>query len=285
MLLFVVFVILHMLQVSELYIYPIKSLGGIALSTAEITEKGFKYDRRWLLIDENNRFLSQREIAEMALLKVEITSKGLLVTYSLSSEIILIPFKPQTAEQCRVTIWDDICTAICVSAEADKWFSNILGLKCRLVYMPDDYKRQVDEKYAPEGFVTSFSDAYPFLIIGQSSLDDLNTRLTGKLPINRFRPNIVFIGGKPFEEDLMDKFVINNINFYGVKLSARCIITTIDQNNLAKTKEPLKTLAMYRRRGNDVYFGQNLIHTGNGFISVGDEIKVLNYHTDKKFTV
>ena len=272
-----------MLQVSELYIYPIKSLGGIALSSAEVTDRGFKYDRRWLLIDENNRFLSQRELSVMALLKVIITSDGLFVTHSPTSDNILIPFLPQTSEHCTVTVWDDICTAVYVSDAADKWFAEKLGVKCRLVYMPDEYKRQVDEKYAPEGFVTSFSDAYPFLIIGQASLDDLNTRLKDKLPINRFRPNIVFTGGKPFEEDVIDHFMINNINFHGVKLSARCILTTINQITIAKTKEPLKTLAKYRRRGNDVFFGQNLIHTGSGFISVGDEISIKNYHTEERF--
>jgi len=272
-----------MLRVSELYIYPIKSLGGIALSSAEVTDKGFKYDRRWLLIDENNRFLSQRELPAMALLKVIITTNGLLVTHSPTSDNILIPFAPQTSGNCSITIWDDICTAVYVSDIADKWFTEKLGVKCRLVYMQEDYKRQVDEKYAPEGFVTSFSDAYPFLIIGQASLDDLNTRLTDKLPINRFRPNIVFTGGKAYEEDIIDHFIINNINFHGVKLSARCILTTIDQITIAKTKEPLKTLAKYRRRGNDVFFGQNLIHTGSGFISVGDEISVKNYHTEERF--
>ena len=272
-----------MRQVSELYIYPIKSLGGISLDTAEITEKGFKYDRRWLLIDKNNRFLSQRELSVMALLKVSITTNGLLVTHSPSSDNILIPFLPQTNQYCRVTIWDDTCNAVYVSADTDKWFTKKLGVKCRLVYMPDDYKRQVDEKYAPEGFVTSFSDAYPFLIVGQSSLDDLNSRLADQLPINRFRPNIVFTGGKPFEEDIIDHFVINHINFYGVKLSARCILTTIDQITTVKAKEPLKTLTKYRRRGNDVFFGQNLIHTGHGFISVGDDIDVKSYHTAERF--
>jgi uncharacterized protein len=274
-----------MLQVSELFIYPIKSLGGIAVKSAEITDKGFKYDRRWLLIDENNRFLSQREIAGMALLKVEITPPGLLIKHNISSESITIPFQPLTSNYCQVIVWDDTCTAIYVSDEADKWFSKILGVKCRLVYMPDHSNRQVDEKYAPEGFVTSFSDAYPFLIISQASLDDLNSRLTEKLPIDRFRPNIVFTGGEPFSEDLMNNFIINNINFYGVKLSARCIMTTIDQNNIVKTKEPLKTLAKYRRRGNDVFFGQNLIHSGQGIISVNDIIEVVNYHTDKRFTI
>lgn len=272
-----------MLCVSELYIYPIKSLGGIALNCAEVTDKGFKHDRRWLLIDEKNRFLSQRQLPSMALLKVTITNEGLLVTHSPTSHNIQIPFIPQTSKKCFVTVWDDICTAVYVSDIADKWFTEKLGLKCRLVYMPDDCRRQVDEKHAPTGFITSFSDAYPFLIIGQASLNDLNSRLTDKVPINRFRPNIVFTGGKPFEEDIIDHFVINDIDFRGVKLSARCILTTIDQITIAKTSEPLKTLAKYRRKGNDVFFGQNLIHTGIGTISVGDELRIKEYHVNDRF--
>ena len=271
------------MQVSELYTYPIKSLGGIRLNQVEVTDKGFQHDRRWMLIDENKRFLSQREFAIMALLKVAITKNGLVVTNSQTLDNIVIPFEPQTKEFCEVIVWDDSMEAIYVSKKTDNWFSKILGNKCRLVYMPDHTTRHVDEKYAPAGFTNSFSDGYPFLIIGQASLDDLNLKLKEPIPMNRFRPNIVFTGGKAFEEDQMDNFIINNINFYGVKLCARCIVTTIDQDTIVKTKDPLKTMAKYRRRGNDVFFGQNLIHTGNGFISVGDEIEVKSYHTAGRF--
>src|SRR6185312_14229953 len=101
--------------------------------------------------------------------------------------------------------------------KADEWFSKMLSVNCRLVYMPDSIQRFVDEKYARNGEITGFADAFPFLIIGQASLDDLNNRLAEALPINRFRPNIVFTGGKPYEEDVMEHFIINGINFYGVK--------------------------------------------------------------------
>jgi uncharacterized protein YcbX len=272
-----------MLQVSELYIYPIKSLGGIALNSVEVTDRGFKYDRRWMLVDGNNRFVSQREFPKMALLKVAVNFDGLTVVDSQTSECLTIPFHQQTDELCIATVWDEPMETIYVSKEADIWFSKILGFTCRLVYMPDHTTRHVDEKYAPAGFINSFADGYPFLIIGQASLDDLNSRLKDPLPINRFRPNIVFTGGQPFEEDQMQSLAINEINFNGVKLCARCIIITINQNTLVKNKEPLKTLATYRRRGNDVLFGQNLIHTGSGFISVGDEINVKDYHTEERF--
>jgi uncharacterized protein YcbX len=274
-----------MLQISQLYIYPIKSLGGIAVTSARVTTRGFEHDRRWMLVDENNRFLSQRESAKMALLKVELKNDGLFVTYHPSGGSILIPHQSSTPETCEVTVWDDTCTAVYVSHEADKWFTDILGIKCRLVYMPDYSIRPVDEKHVPSGHITSFADAYPYLLIGQATLDDLNSRLTEKLPMNRFRPNIIFTGGESFEEDIIDNFTVGNIDFYGVKLCARCVITTIDQNIATKANEPLKTLATYRRRNSNVYFGQNLIHKGEGVVTVGDMMEVKNYHHEEKFIV
>jgi uncharacterized protein YcbX len=274
-----------MLRVSELYIYPIKSLGGISIKQAELTDRGFKYDRRWVLVDTKNRFLSQRKYPNMALLKVSITATDLVVTHSITGHRLSIPFKPQIKEYGTVTVWDDPCAAIFISYSADRWFSKILGIKCRLAYMPDESLRKVDENHAPSGFTNSFADGYPFLIIGQSSLDDLNSKLDNSVPINRFRPNIVYEGGKPFEEDLMNNIRINNVNFYGVKLCARCIMVSIDQDTTTKSKLPLKALAKYRRKDNDVYFGQNLIHKGDGIIFIGDEVKVLSVHTDKRFLI
>lgn len=274
-----------MLQISEIYIYPIKSLGGIQLQQAEVTDRGFKYDRRWMLVDTNNCFLTQREFPVMALLKISLTADGLLVTYAKDQTNILIPFEPLTQEFFEVTIWDDICIAQAVSNEADEWFTNVLGFKCHLVYMPDETKRHTDIRYTSGKEITSFSDAYPFMLIGQASLDDLNSHLENPLPINRFRPNLVFTGSLPFEEDSMDEFIINNIRFNGVKLCARCIITTIDQTNAIKGKEPLKTLAIYHSKSNKIYFGQNAVHTGTGIISVGDELQILTRHTEERFMI
>jgi uncharacterized protein YcbX len=273
-----------MLTISELYIYPIKSLGGIAVTYAEVTDRGLKYDRRWMLVDEQNRFLTQREFPQMTLLKVHIESNGLLVTHHLNGSVS-IPFKQHNPNKQQVVIWDDTCIGVFVSNEHDTWFSDALGIKCRLVYMPDDTRREVDQRYAPEGMITSFSDAYPFLIIGQASLDDLNSRLAEPLPMNRFRPNIVFAGGDPFEEDLMKHIHIAGISFYGVKLCARCIMTTINQQTAVKAKEPLKTLASYRFKNNKILFGQNLIHEGMGVITVGDTIEVLSTHDEDRFIV
>ena len=209
----------------------------------------------------------------MALLQVQLQEKGLKVFYKPEpSRYIDIPFQPESAELMKVVVWEDACSALSVSDIADMWFSSILGINCRLVFMPDDSIRKVDIKYASANEITGFSDGYPFLLIGQASLDDLNGRLHEPVPMNRFRPNIVFTGGVPFQEDEMHEFGINGLRFYGVKLCARCTITTIDQETAEKGKDPLKTLASYRSRNNKVLFGQNLLHNGNGEIRVGDEI-------------
>lgn len=273
-----------MLKISELYIYPIKSLGGISIQQAEVTDRGFKYDRRWMLIDDNNRFLSQREVATMALLKVGLGDTGLTVTNTADASTLFIPFAPKKNEFIEVVIWDDTCKGQLVSDEADKWFTQALGLNCRLVYMPDDSHRPTDPRYADNN-ITSLSDGYPFMMIGQASLDELNSHLDEALPINRFRPNMVFTGGSPYHEDTMNEFTINGIHFNGVKLCARCNITTINQVNASKGKEPLKTLAGYRSKNKKIYFGQNVVHAGVGVITVGDELSVLSTHNNERFII
>lgn len=274
-----------MFKISELYIYPVKSLGGIKLEQAVITDRGIKYDRRWMLVDTNNRFISQRECAKMALLKTNISADHLTVTNTSDNSSVNIPLASEKNEFVQVTIWDDTCTGQLVDDDIDAWFTDALGRHVRLVYMPDDTMRFTESAYAPAGSITSFSDAYPFLLIGQSSLDDLNKRLNSRLPVDRFRPNIVFTGGAPYQEDIIDSFTINNISFNGVKLCARCIMITIDQANASMGKEPTKTLASYRARNNKMYFGQNLTHSGSGTIAVGDELAVLSTHNDERFII
>lgn len=263
-----------MLQVRELYVYPIKSLGGIAVSSAIVTDRGLEYDRRWMLVDENHNFMTQRQTPQLALLQVSLEPNGLRITRKQTNVFVTIPFHPQTNERVSVTVWNDQCAALTVSAEADAWLSKQLGLSCRLVYMPDESHRPVDPDYARSNEITSFSDAYPFMMIGQSSLDDLNKRLQRPLPMNRFRPNIVFTGGEAYEEDRMEIFTIGDIEFFGVKPCARCVVTTINQEDATAGTEPLKTMATYRQKNNKVYFGQNLLHRGVGVINVGDILQL-----------
>jgi len=268
---------LAMLSISQLYIYPVKSLGGIAVNTAVVTDRGLENDRRFMLVDANGQFLTQRECPSMALLRTAIHTLELMVWHKdQPSGKLRLPLVPGSSlSTTTVKVLDDYCEAQYVSDEADKWFSEKLNSPCRLLYMPDSTKRMVDPVFALSNDITSFSDGYPILLTGQSSLDDLNGLMNDALPMDRFRPNLVMTGGQPFEEDSMEQFSVNGINFYGVKLCGRCVVTTTDQETGITGKEPLKTLATYRMANNKVYFGQNVLCGGEGLIRVGDEINII----------
>lgn len=269
------------LYLSEIFIYPIKSLGGISLNKGIVEERGLRFDRRMMIVDENGIFMTQRDFPQMALLKPKIVDGNLIVTHSSSNHSIILPVDPISdtlSGKIKVKIWDDECEAITVSKEADQFFSEIIGIKCRLVFMPESEKRIVDpkRKYVNDEHIVSFADGYPFLIIGQSSLDELNQRLENQLPMNRFRPNFVFTGGEPFEEDNWKDFRIAEIKFRAVKPCARCVITTTDQQTAERSDEPLRTLSAFRRQGNKVLFGMNLIALNTGEVKVRNKITLID---------
>lgn len=261
--------------VSAIYIYPVKSLGGFSVTESTVTTRGFEYDRRWMLVDNKGKFMTQRELHSMALLQTSITPKGLHIYHKQNPDKnILIPFLLSALKIKQVQVWEDVCEAWVYDEVINKWFSEILKIDCELVYMPDKTNRLVDKDYAKENEITSFSDGYPFLIIGQASLDDLNSKLSQPILIDRFRPNIVFTSGEPYAEDNWQSFTINEIDFFGVKTCSRCVVTTIDQQTMNAGKEPLKTLATYRSANNKIKFGMNLLHKGTGKIKVGEKIIV-----------
>ncbi|MFA0963090.1 MOSC domain-containing protein [Roseivirga sp. BDSF3-8] len=266
--------------ITDLYIYPVKSLGGIRLKKSEVTPRGLAYDRRWMLVDRSGLFMSQRKTPRMALIKLRQTEEG-FEAYLDSGELapFKIPYLPETNElvPVKVQVWDDEVQARRVGKEADEWFTQVLGLRCSLVYMPDSSNRLVETAYAKSGEQVSFADGYPYLIIGQASLDDLNSRMEEALPMDRFRPNIVFGGTEPFAEDRWKHFKINGILFHAAKPCARCVLTTVNQKTAEKGPEPLTTLATYRRKDNKILFGQNLLHRGDGELKVGDTITVSEY--------
>jgi uncharacterized protein YcbX len=260
-----------MFEVVSLHVYPVKSMGGLLVSSFRMTDRGPEHDRRFMLVDGDRRFLSQRECPSMALFRTSMAEGRLEVRHASDpSGGVSVPLRPATGEELRVQVWDDECVAWRVSETADRWFSGILGRECVLVYMPDHSLRPVDPDYAPGGEVTSFSDGYPVLVIGESSLEDLNVRLSVPVSMDRFRPNIVFRGGEPFSEDGFRHIRIGDVDFFGVKPCARCVVTTIDPSTGVAGKEPLATLSTYRSRGGKVNFGMNLLHRGEGVVRVGD---------------
>jgi len=259
------------LQLSQIWIYPIKSLGGIPLTSAKVLEKGLHNDRRFMLVGEDGLFMTQRIYPRMALFKTSLNGNNIVVRFE--SDHIELPLQPTvTGNDQSVQVWDDTVTAKEVASSYNQWFSDRLDLKCKLMFFPEENPRPVDPKYKVNNEHVGFADAYPFLIIGQSSLDDLNSRMAEPLPMNRFRPNFVFTGGEAFEEDGWRNFTIGSNRFVGVKPCARCVLTTVNQDTAVKGVEPLRTLATYRNRNNKILFGQNLVAVDHNQVHVGDRI-------------
>jgi uncharacterized protein YcbX len=262
---------------SAINIYPIKSLGGIPLREAKVEPRGLQYDRRWLLVDANGTFLTQREYSRLALCSIRLGAEGLEASAP-GMDRLLIPFQLNgAATTVTVKIWRSVCEALPVGEFADEWFSRYLGASCRLVYMPDETRREVNPEYAVGRAIVSFADGYPFHLIGEASLRDLNGRLDSSLPMHRFRPNFVVSGTPPYDEDRWRKIRIGATLFHVVKPCERCVITTIDQQAGERAgQEPLRTLARYRALGNNVLFGQYLIaDREGGTIRVGDPLHVI----------
>jgi len=264
------------LWLSEIWIYPIKSLGGIRMKSARVFEKGLQYDRRWMLIDRNNDFMTQRIYPKMALFKLQIQSRWLLgstfkITHS-NDSISLSLNHSLIGKPIKAIVWDDTVEVYEVNREYSIWFSNRLGIECKLVSFPENNARPVDQHYQINREQVSLADAYPLLIIGEQSLADLNSRLADPVPMNRFRPNLVVSGSQPYEEDGWRNFLVGKNKFAAVKPCARCVLTTVNQDTGEKGMEPLATLSKYRKKDNKVLFGQNLIAIDHGKIYEGDEI-------------
>jgi uncharacterized protein YcbX len=258
---------------SEIFIYPVKSLGGISVATCRVLAEGLEHDRRWMLVDANGRFLSQRERPELALLKVQHDGDRMLVSHSHSGERFALDMH-QRSGQITVSIWNDQVQASGVSTVADQWFSDMLSMKCRLVQVRADTDRQVDRNYAERGMFVRFPDAFPVLLIGQGSLDDLNQRLETAVPVDRFRPNLVLRGAEPYAEDGWKRFGLGSALFEVARPCARCVVITTDQQSAEKSAEPLRTLSVYRSRENKVLFGQNTLVISEGMIRTGDKLRL-----------
>ena len=264
-----------MLTIASLHIHPIKSLGGFPVNEARITDRGFEHDRRWMLVDEHGIFITQREVAAMACLHCAPISDGFRVTDVRDGDAIDLPWSLKEGVEAHVKVWDDEVTALLAPIDVSAWFSRKLGITAVLVFMPDGSTRPTNEVYATG--LTSLSDGFPYLILSQASLDDLNARMPRPLPMDRFRPNIVIAGGEAFQEDAWKEIAIgaavpdgSQVRFSLVKPCFRCPITTTDQRTGERGKEPLRTLATFRREGNEVRFGMNAMAIGGEVVRVGD---------------
>ena len=261
------------LRLTALNIYPIKATHGIALAESEVDGFGLRYDRRWMVVDGSGQFISQRSHARLALVVPSIQGDRLRVDAP-GMPTLEVPLRPSSSVSTTVAVWDDVCSANWVGEGAAEWFSEFLGGAYSLVHMAEDAMRPADPVFAPAGSRVSFADGFPFLLISEESLDDLNRRLAEPLPMNRFRPNLVVAGGKPYDEDSWNRLEIGGIRLRVVKPCGRCVVTTTDQMTGERGKEPLRTLATYRKRDGEVMFGQNVVHEGVGRLRVGDPVAI-----------
>ncbi|HKE95769.1 MAG TPA: MOSC N-terminal beta barrel domain-containing protein [Povalibacter sp.] len=250
-----------MVTITALNVYPVKSCKGIALETARLLTTGIEHDREWLIVRPNGQFITQREEPRLALVTTSLTDSA-LVLESPQAGTLTVPFDA-AGTPVEVTCWRDRCAAFDAGETAAAWLEAHLGKPYRLVRFDPARKRLSSMEWtrgveAPN----QFSDGYPFLVISQASLDDLNARLPKALPMNRFRPNIVVDGLPAYGEDTVHEFSVDGITLRVAKPCARCAITTTDQVHGERDgEEPLRTLRGYRfsRELMGVLFGQNVI--------------------------
>jgi uncharacterized protein len=270
-----------LISLSALHYYPIKSCAGTSVSRGCAAERGLEGDREYMVVDADDNFLTQREYARMALIKPTLHN-GMLTVNAPGMQTLMVDPMEYT-ETRDVVVWYDTCRAHDMGTQATEWFSTFLGTTARLVHQDRSQKRRVNPQYAPhDNDEASFADGFPFLLISEASLADLNARLDTPLPMNRFRPNLVVKGCEPFAEDIWKRIRIGTLELAIVKPCARCAITTTDQQTGERGKEPLATLASFRRtQGNQkVMFGQNVIYAQrdtarDGWLEVGMPVEVI----------
>ena len=262
--------------ISALHCYPIKSCAGHALTQAELTPRGIRYDREWMVVDDDGVFLSQRSHPALALV-LPAPGENILALSAPDMPDLTIA-TPNEGDPIGVTVWDYPCEGIDQGEEAAQWFKAYLQTSCRLVRMRSSFTRVVDQTYAPRpSDQVGFADGFPLLLISEGSLEDLNTRLPARILMNRFRPNLVVTGCAPYAEDEWKTIQINGLTLEIAKPCGRCATTTVDQLTGQKNsdQEPLRTLATYRRHDNLVFFGQNVTYAETGALTVGDDLRVI----------
>jgi uncharacterized protein YcbX len=262
------------ISVSGLFVYPVKSCGGVMVDEAVVGVTGFELDRRWMVVGEDGIFLSQRGQPRLALVRVRIAGDRLRLEAP-DLPAFEVPLEREPGPTVKVTIWRDDCAALDEGRDAAAWFSEHLGSSARLVRLADDDARPLSSSSAQPGDKVSFADRFPFLLLSEASLEGLNKRLSLPVPMDRFRPNIVVTGCPAHAEDSWRQVRIGNVDFCVAKPCARCVITTTDQETGDRSAEPLRTLATYRVRDGQMLFGQNLIHGGRGTVRVGEAVVVL----------
>lgn len=263
------------MKLTGINIYPVKSLQGISLQNSFATKIGLSFDRRWMLVDQNGKFITQRTHPILSQIKTSLSDEKLICSLEKdNTEPIQILLNQALHDSKSVQVWKSELDAKVLPTAASQWFSSILKTNCSLVYMEDQTSRLRQFDQAPYESHVSFADGYPFLFINESSLEDLNQRVDEEIQINRFRANMIINGLKAYEEEQLNEFSIGDATFKMIKPCARCIMININPETSERGKEPLQTLSTFRKKGNKVYFGMNAVCINPGQVQIGDSLQV-----------
>jgi uncharacterized protein YcbX len=264
------------MKLTDIYIYPIKSMGGIRLEAANLLREGLEHDRRWMLVDSSGNFLTQRQVPELVLIQGRMGATGILLSHKNGQYgEVELPFEDMPdSPPFPVKVWNDEVAASTLGGPVAEWLCDVLKIKCELVRIEKNAMRY--SLKGQGGKYVSFADKHPFLIAGEASLAELNRRMEAPVPMSRFRPNLVFSGGKAFIEDTWQEFSIGQARFKSMGLCARCKVTLVDpESGRSSGAEPLRTLDAFRKMGNEVFFGVWAMRQGadEGLcIRIGDEV-------------
>lgn len=263
------------MQVTGLFCYPVKSLGGMTLDYADFDDFGICWDRRFMLVDTQGHYVTQRKQPILSLFSASIRGDADAVCLSITTpqgqvlEFTLSEFN----RELSVKVWSDQVAAYACDSAKIAALIDATGMALDLVFMPESTFRQVNRDWFDAEQRVSFADGFPVLLTTEASLADLNSRLQTPVPMKRFRPNIVMDGAAPYDEDGWKQVRMGEVLFDLVKPCSRCVMTTIDETG-TKGAEPLKTLTTYRKNDVGVCFGQNLVHRARGRLRLGDRVEV-----------
>lgn len=261
------------ISVKKLMVYPLKSARGVRLERMELTERGPALDRRWMVVEADGTFVSQRSDPALATVAISLVQNGIEASWG-GNRVVLSAMNDAPADRV-VTVWDDTVRATDVGDEAAEAFGELLGREVRVVYASKGTDREANRKWAGAEHPIGFPDGFPFLITSNSSLRDLEDRANRSIEMDRFRANIVVDGSEAWDEDEWAELDIGGAPFRLVKPCSRCTITTLDQRTGSKLgKEPLKTLGTFRKWDGGVMFGWNAVGPRTGEISVGDSVTI-----------
>ncbi|MBI5690851.1 MAG: MOSC domain-containing protein [Verrucomicrobia bacterium] len=276
------------MHLAALFLHPVKSMRACSVVEAGVDALGLVGDRRFMVVDPSGRFLTQRAVPRLALVGTALSDGKLSLSAADAGALDVATASDPSAPVCKVSIWksEGLLAEDC-GDDAAGWLSEVLATRCRLVRIGAAFRRAVRQSSvlpasAPEPLV-SFADAFPFLVVGEASLADLNDRLASvghdPVPMDRFRPNLTIAGSAPYEEDRWVRFRIGDVGFRAAGPCARCTVITTDQATGDRGPEPLRLLATYRRgagHSTEVHFGQNLVHENTvGTLRIGDPVTVL----------